>query len=101
MHGLCRLYLGVHSLTDYHETFRAAMERYDVRLVDFATLPAKPFVTAHLDFYRALNDAGVIHIFQAPGGEWHTFAYLCELTLPKTGAGSLRASGASSRGGAP
>lgn len=81
MHARSRLYLGVHSLTDYHGLLRAALERYAVRLIDFSALPAKPFVTENLDFYRQLADAGVIQIFQAPDGQWQTYGYVYELTL--------------------
>jgi release factor glutamine methyltransferase len=80
MHERSRLYLGVHTLTDYHATLRAALRDYAVRLIDLSPLPAKPFVVEHLDFYRPLDDAGVIHIFQAPDGTWQTFGYVYELT---------------------
>ena len=84
MHARSRLYLGVHSLTDYHGTLRAALGRYAVRLIDFSALPAKPFVAENLDFYRALADAGVIQIFQAPDGQWQTYGYVYELTWPES-----------------
>ena len=74
-----RLYLAVHSLTDYHATLRAALARYRLRLIAHAALPAKPFVTAHLDWYRRLDDAGVITIFERDGG-WHSHGYVYELS---------------------
>jgi methylase of polypeptide subunit release factors len=84
MHARSRLYLAVHSLTDYHSTLRAALARYAARLIDFSALPAKPFVAENLDFYRALADAGVIQIFQAPDGQWQTYGYVYELTWPES-----------------
>jgi len=74
-----RLYLPVHSLTDYHATLDAALARYRLRLVAHATLPVKPFVTAHLDWYRRLDDAGVITIFERDGG-WFSHGYVYELS---------------------
>ncbi|HEX2092109.1 MAG TPA: 50S ribosomal protein L11 methyltransferase [Longimicrobiaceae bacterium] len=82
MHAGSRLYLPVHSLTDYHGTLRAAMDGYEVRLVDLSPLPVKPFVRENLDFYRALDDAGIAHIYRAPDGQWHSYGYVYELTLP-------------------
>ena len=73
-----RLYLPVHSLTDYHATLHAAMARYSLRLLTHAALPAKPFVTEHLDFYRRLDDAGIITIYERDG-HWHTHGYVYEL----------------------
>jgi release factor glutamine methyltransferase len=77
-----RLYLGVHSLTDYHATLRAAMRGYSARLIDLEALPAKPFVTENLDFYRALDEAGVIQIFRNETGKWFSYGYIYELRLP-------------------
>jgi hypothetical protein len=76
-----RLYLGVHSLTDYHATLRSAIRRYSARLLDLAELPGKAFVTENLAFYQALNEAGVIHIFRNPSGQWCTFGYVYQLAL--------------------
>jgi methylase of polypeptide subunit release factors len=76
-----RLYLGVHSLTDYHATLRAAIRRYSMRLLDLAELPAKPFVTDNLAFYQALDEAGLIHIFRNQTGHWCTFGYVYQLAL--------------------
>ena len=73
-----RLYLPVHSLTDYHGTLHAALARYRLRLVSHATLPVKPFVTAHLDWYRRLDESGVITIFERDG-HWHSHGYVYEL----------------------
>jgi methylase of polypeptide subunit release factors len=80
MHAQSRLYLGVHSLTDYHGTLRAALERFEMRLIDVATLPAKPFVGEHLGEYLPLRDAGIISLFADAEG-WHTFGYIYELRL--------------------
>ncbi|MEX0770474.1 MAG: 50S ribosomal protein L11 methyltransferase [Balneolaceae bacterium] len=76
-----RLYLGVHSLTDYHATFRTAISNYSTRLVDLEELPAKPFVTDNLSFYQALDEAGVVKIFRNAEGQWCTYGYICELSL--------------------
>jgi release factor glutamine methyltransferase len=88
MHQRSRLYLGVHTLTDYHATLRAALRDYVVRLIDLMPLPAKSFVAEHLDFYRPLDDAGVIHIFQGPDGKWQTFGYVYELTRREGSSGA-------------
>jgi release factor glutamine methyltransferase len=79
MHSRSRLYLGVHALTDYHDTLRAALEGYEACLLDLAPLPVKPFVTEHLDFYRKLADAGTIHLFQDANGRWSSYGYVYEL----------------------
>lgn len=83
MHTRSRLYLAVHSLTDFHGTLRAALQRYAVRLIDFSALPAKSFVAENLDFYRELADAGTIQVFQGPDGQRQTYGYVYELTLPE------------------
>jgi hypothetical protein len=80
MHARSRLYLPVHSLTDYHATLAAALERYRARLVSLAPLPTKPFVAEHLEFYRALDERGVVHIF-TDGERWYSYGYIYELTL--------------------
>jgi methylase of polypeptide subunit release factors len=77
-----RLYLGVHSLTDYHATLREAIRRFDTRLVDLEPLPVKPFVTANLEFYEALDAAGVIKVFRDDHGRWFSYGYLYELRRP-------------------
>jgi release factor glutamine methyltransferase len=73
-----RLYLPVHSLTDYHATLHVALARYRLRLLSHAELPVKPFVTANLDWYRRLDHAGVITIFERDGG-WFSHGYVYEL----------------------
>lgn len=80
MHRGTRLYLPVHSLTDYHGTLDAILQGFRARFVSHAVLPAKPFVERHLDFYRALDDGGVISIFRRDG-RWHTRVFVYELTL--------------------
>jgi methylase of polypeptide subunit release factors len=82
MHAGSRLYLGVHALTDYHATLRAALARYEVRLLALAPLAVKPYVTAHLDHYRALDAAGVVRLFRDAEGRWSSWGYVYELTLP-------------------
>lgn len=75
-----RLYLGVYALTDYHATLRAALARYTVRLVAHAPLPVKPYVTAHLEFYRGLHASGIVQLFQDPDGRWSSWGYVYELS---------------------
>jgi methylase of polypeptide subunit release factors len=82
MHERSRLYLPVHSLTDYHDTLRHALLHYGVRLIGVNALPVKPFVTAHLGYYRGLDAAGVITIFERDG-QWYSWGYVYELALPE------------------
>jgi release factor glutamine methyltransferase len=86
MHASSRLYLGVHAMTDYHGTMRAALNGYAARLLDFAPLPAKDFVLENLDFYRELDEAGIIRLYRNADGRWMSYAYMYELTLPEEGA---------------
>lgn len=81
MHARSRLYLGVHAMTDYHGTMRAALDGYAARLVAFGPLPAKDFVVENLDFYRELDTAGVIRLYRDADGQWTSYAYIYELTL--------------------
>lgn len=76
-----RLYLGVHSLTDYHATLRSAIHRYSARLLDLEVLPAKSFVAENIAFYQALDDAGIIHISRSASGDYFTYGYVYELGL--------------------
>jgi release factor glutamine methyltransferase len=76
-----RLYLGVHGLTDYHATLRAALGGYRLRLLDLAPLPAKTFVVQWLEYYQALARRGVIELFQDADGRWSSYGYLYELQL--------------------
>jgi release factor glutamine methyltransferase len=80
MHENSRLYLPVHTLTDYHETLRLAVENYQARLVALEQLPTKEFVEENLDFYLKLNAAGVIRIFSLDG-KWYSNGYIFELSL--------------------
>ena len=80
MHSRSRLYLAVHTLTDYHATLSAALAGYIPTLVSFAELPAKPFVKEYIDLYRRLNEQGVIRIVRR-GDDWFTLAYVYELRL--------------------
>ena len=81
MHARSRLYLGVHAMTDYHGTLRAALERYAPRLLDFAELPAKEHVLQDLEYYRTLDATGVIRLVQGEDGVWYSYGYVYELTL--------------------
>ncbi len=80
MHSNSRLYLPIHSLTDYHQTLEAALKDYQLRLVGFSELPAKPFVKENIDFYRQLNTDGIIQIFQR-NGEWFSYGYVYETRI--------------------
>lgn len=81
-----RLYLGIHSLTDYHGTLKSAISNFSARLLDLEELPAKSFVTDNLSFYQALNETGVINIFRNAEGQWCTYGYVYELSLLSTDA---------------
>ena len=76
-----RLYLGVHGLTDYRATLRAALDGFRVRLLDFAALPVKEFVIESLPFYQALARRGVIELYPDADGRWSSTGYLYELML--------------------
>lgn len=76
-----RLYLGVHGLTDYHNTLRTALAHYRLCLLDISPLPVKPFVTESLPFYQELARRGMIDLFQDAEGRWSSYGYLYELRL--------------------
>jgi release factor glutamine methyltransferase len=76
-----RLYLGVHGLTDYHNTLRTALGSYRLCLLDISPLPVKEFVTASLPFYQELARRGVIDLFQDAEGQWSSYGYVYELRL--------------------
>jgi release factor glutamine methyltransferase len=80
MHEKSRLYLPVHTLTDYNETLRLALENYQAKLIAVGQLPTKEFVEENLDFYLKLNEAGVIKIFSR-GGKWYSNGYIFELSV--------------------
>ena len=80
MHAKSRLYLPVHTLTDYHQTLRHAIANYNAKLIAVGSLPAKEFVEENIDFYLKLNEAGLVRIFLRDG-EWHTNGYIYELSL--------------------
>lgn len=75
-----RIYLPVHSLTDYRGTLAAASRSYEMRLIGQAELPAKPFVLEHRGFYRRLEDDGVIELVERDGRIW-TIGSVYELRL--------------------
>ena len=85
MHPRSRLYLPVSGMTDYQAVVRAALSRYLVRLVAVAPLGVKSFVSTNLDFYRPLADRGVIQLFRDAAGEWQSWEYAYELTMPSSG----------------
>ena len=76
-----RLYLGVHGLTDYHNTLRTALASYRLCLLDISPLPVKEFVTASLPFYQELARRGMIDLFQDAEGQWSSYGYVYELRL--------------------
>ena len=73
-------------MPDYHGTLRAALDGYAARLLAFAPLPAKEFVLENLDFYRELDEAGIIRLYRDADGQWMSYAYMYELTLPEEDA---------------
>lgn len=80
MNAKSRLYLPIHSLTDYHQTLEIALQDYKLRLLTLASLPVKPFVIENLDFYRQLSESGTIHIFKNHG-TWYSDGYVYEAML--------------------
>ena len=62
MHAGSRLYLPVHSLTDYRSTLAKAKEHLDLELLAERELPAKEFVSAYWEFYEPLVASGVIEV---------------------------------------
>ena len=83
MHAHSRLYLPVAAMTDYHAVLAVALRQYSMRLLGWTALPVKPFVEEHIDFYRELDDEGIVMVFRRDG-QWHTYDYVYELTLPAT-----------------
>lgn len=75
-----RLYLPIHSLTDYHATLTVALERFRLELLAFRRLPVKPFVHEYLDYYLDLNARGVVHIIQ-DAEAWYSLGYVYEARL--------------------
>jgi hypothetical protein len=80
MHAKSRLYLPVHTLTDYHHVLQTAISSYTVKLLALAQLPAKEFVQQNIAYYSHLNKLGIIRIFKQ-GDSWYTNGYVYELTL--------------------
>ncbi len=80
MNRSSRLYLPIHTLTDYHQTLSVALQDYQLRLLSLTPLPVKSFVTENLDFYRPLNDSGLIHIYKNQGS-WYSYGYIYEVML--------------------
>ncbi len=76
-----RLYLGVHGLTDFRGTLRAALHHYRVRLLDFMPLPVKDFVLESLGFYQDLARRGLIELYPDAEGRWSSTGWLYELEL--------------------
>lgn len=79
MHGKSRLYLPVHTLTDYHQVLQAAVKQYQAKLVALSELPVKAFVEENLTFYQKLNEQGIISIFKK-NNNWYSYGYVYELS---------------------
>jgi methylase of polypeptide subunit release factors len=75
-----RLYLPIHTLTDYHQTLAVALRDYKLRLVSLTPLPVKSFVSEHLNFYGQLNEAGIITIFRNQE-TWYSYGYVYEAMI--------------------
>lgn len=75
-----RLYIPLHTLSDYQHTLQQALVRYQVRLIAIGDLPAKRFVTDHLEHYQPFMDDGTIRLF-CRHEQWYTNVYVLELTL--------------------
>ncbi len=80
MHKKSRLYLPVHTLTDYNETLRYVLTNYQAKLVAVGQLRTKQFVEDNLDYYLKLNEEGIIQIF-LQNGKWYSNGYIYELSL--------------------
>ncbi len=80
MHKGSRLYLPVHTLTDYHQVLDFAIKHYDARLVALSELPVKSFVEENLAFYLKLNEEGTIKVFKKDNS-WHSCGYVYELSI--------------------
>ncbi|EKE82936.1 methyltransferase [Idiomarina xiamenensis] len=83
MHPESRLYLPLHTLSDYQHTLTQALRRYHVSLVAMNDLPVKAFVTDNLTFYQELAQAGVMRIFER-NDVWYSTVYVIELRLKKS-----------------
>lgn len=79
MHWNSRLYLPVHTLTDFNQTLRAAVSHYQTKLIALAHLATKDFVEQNIHFYLKLNEAGLIRIYRH-GQNWFSDGYVCELS---------------------
>lgn len=79
MHKQSELWLPVHTLSDFQDTLRAALTNFNVRIHAIGDLPVKPFVTQNIDFYRELNEQGVIRIFNQQG-TWYSQVWVVVLT---------------------
>ena len=75
-----RLYLPIHSLTDYRATLAKAQEHLDLELLGERELPAKDFVVAHWGFYEPLAASGVIQV-RRHGGALFTVGYVYRARL--------------------
>lgn len=80
MHAHSRLYLPLHTLSDYQHTLKHALNTFKVRIVSIGDLEAKPFVVNNLGFYQQLQTEGAIRLFQR-NGVWFTNVFVLEMQL--------------------
>jgi len=80
MHSNSRLYIIVPTISDYVSTMKKIVSLYDARIVALDVSNAKEFVEDNIEFYRELNDKGIIKIFKR-GGEWKILESLFELRM--------------------
>lgn len=80
MHSGSRLYLPVHTLTDYHQVLQTVIKHYHAKLIALAELPVKPFVKNNLAFYLKLDRRGIIKLVRK-SNNWYSYGYVYELGL--------------------
>jgi SAM-dependent methyltransferase len=79
MHRHTRLYIIVNTVTDYRQTLARVGRDFSTTVLWEGTVPTKEFVGAHIGWYRALIDRGVIDVFPGANGEWSAREYVLEL----------------------
>ena len=80
MHKKSKIYTFLYTLSDYKETLKKMIKKFDVKIIDFEISPVREFVNSNIEFYKRLNKIGKIKIFKN-GKKWCAEAYLVELTL--------------------
>ena len=79
MHEASRLYVIVNTITDYKSTIRAIEKSYRARVVWSGVATTKPFVGAHIGWFREFIDNGVVDIFRDDDGHWLARQHIYEL----------------------